>query len=66
MNPPNMSDIEYNLRSLHDQGMLKEKYSAAIYAAFQLIAELRLMHNYNPSETLVSDLITTLHKERNK
>ena len=66
MTPPSMSDIQYRLRSLHDQGTLNSKYNDAIYAAFQLIAELRLIHDYNPKETLISDLITTLHRERSK
>ena len=58
-----MLDIEYKLQNLRSLGIFGTNEQAALASACHIVAELRLVLGYNPSDTTLHDLSNLIRKE---
>jgi hypothetical protein len=65
MKAPTMKQIEQRLYHLQGLGILNEQNNDALFIAYTLLAQLRMMLNYNPAEATLPDLLNIL-EERTK
>lgn len=65
MKAPTMKEVEQRLYHMQDLGILNDKNNDALFIAYTLMAQLRIMLNYNPSEAILPDLLDIL-RERTK
>jgi hypothetical protein len=59
----NLSDIEYTLQRLRSVGIFKDKEQEALAAACHIVAELRLVLQYDPRKTNLFNLSDMMRKE---
>jgi hypothetical protein len=51
-----MRDVEWTLRRLSESGILGDKETDALKSACLIVAQLRIVLDYNPSKVTVEDV----------